>query len=239
MSDPAPEVAPVEVAIHTEERVPTGSIRPHPQNYRRHPQDQRDHLRAALTEVGQHKAIVVARDGTILAGHGLYETMVELGMPEVKIVRLPIDPDSVVALKVLAGDNESQRLAETDDRALSGLLASIKDDPLGGLLGTGFDEAMLANLVFVTRPASEIRTLDEAAQWAGLPGFPTDSEPDLTLVLHFDTEEDRAKLIEQLQIVISKKMRQTWSAWWPPREKQDLASLRFDDPAETPAAADG
>lgn len=215
-----------DVVIHEREIVPLADLKPHPRNYRRHPDDQLRHLDQSLAEHGMYRNIVVARDGTILAGHGVAEAARRKRLENVAVVRLDLDPNDPKALKLLAGDNELTRLAEVDDRGLSELLKEIKDVDVDGLLGTGLDEKMLANLLFVTRPAAEIRTLSEAEQWVGLPSFDP-AAADILLVLHFDSEEEREKLIEQIGVGISKKTRQTWSAHWPPREKQDLASLRF------------
>src|SRR5437764_115147 len=130
------------------ESVAVSSLRPHPRNYREHPDDQIEHLAASLKEHGFYRNVVIAQDGTILAGHGVIEAAKRLGLETARVVRLPIEADSPAALKVLTGDNEIEHLAEQDDRLLSELLREIaQDDPLA-LLGTGYDEAMLANLVY-------------------------------------------------------------------------------------------
>jgi hypothetical protein len=56
-------------------------------------------------------------------------------------------------------------------------------------------------------------------------------------VIHFDGTEDRDKLLDILKIdTISHKLRETWSVWWPPRERNDLQNVRFvtdeDDPLD-------
>lgn len=224
---PVAKVAEV-VALPTE-RVALADLRPHPRNYRKHPADQLAHIKASLTEHGQYRNVVVATDGTILAGHGVAQAAVELGWTEVDVVRLDVEADSPAALKVLTGDNEMGRLAEIDDRLLTEHLRALAE--LDTLLGTGFDDQMLANLVMVTRPAEEILGLDEAAHWAGagMPEFETGSRTAAALVLHFETTAARDELIEKIGIVVAKKLRQTWSAQWPPQEKADLRSLKFDD----------
>jgi hypothetical protein len=83
---------------------------------------------------------------------------------------------------------------------------------------------------------AETRTddLNAPVEWRGLPEFRPVTR-DIRLVLSFDTAEERDRLVEQLGLVISKKTGTTWSAWWPPRDREDLAALRFDFGA--PAAA--
>jgi hypothetical protein len=207
-----------------------GDLRPHPKNYRSHPEDQLEHLRQSLREHGWYRNVLIARDGTILGGHGIVEAAKSLGLREAPAVRLDLDPDEPRALKVLTADNELARLAEVDDRLLSELLKEVKDFDPEGLLGTGYDEAMLANLVMVTRPASEVASFDEAAEWVGMPEY-TPAEgagPVASVVVKLDREADRAALSSALGVTITA---QTRSVWWPPRERDDMIAVRVEDGA--------
>ncbi len=49
------------------------ALRPHPRNYRRHPEHQLAILRESLRVHGQQKPVVITPVGTILAGHCLVE----------------------------------------------------------------------------------------------------------------------------------------------------------------------
>lgn len=208
------------------ETVAIDDLTPHPRNYQGHPEDQRDHIAKSLQDHGQYRNVVIARDGTILAGHGVVEAAQSIGWETVDVVRMNLDPDDPAAIKILVGDNEIGRLAEVNDRLLTEHLRFLAEQD--ALLGTGFDDSTLATLVFVTRPESEIGTFDEAAQWVGLPDDYVGSGTNILLVLHFEKSGDRDALIEQLELTIAKRTRQTWSAWWPPRDRNDLSSLRFD-----------
>jgi hypothetical protein len=207
------------------ERVSISDLKPHPRNYRNHPEDQLAHLEHSLKEHGLYRNVVVAKDGTILAGHGVVEAARRLGWEEIEVRRLDVDPEDSRALKVLTGDNELARLAEIDDRLLAEHLKALA--AADELLGTGFDEQMLANLAFVTRLESEMRTMDEAAAWAGMPSIDPIGQR-ISLVIAFDSETDRAKLVEELGLTIAKKTRGVLSAWWPPRSREDLSSLRWE-----------
>jgi hypothetical protein len=139
-------------------------------------------------------------------------------------MRLPVQADDPRALKVLAGDNEIGHLAEIDDRALSELLRQIHttDD----LLGTGYDDMMLANLVMVTRPAHEIGTVDQAAEWVGMPEHDSGHLP-FQLIVSFRTDEDRLKFAELIGVSWTPgKIRP--SLWWPPKPTEDLSSVQFE-----------
>jgi ParB-like chromosome segregation protein Spo0J len=205
------------------EIVPISSVRPHPRNYRVHPDDQIAHLIESIKENGLYRNIVVARDGTILSGHGVTQAAKKMGLESIPVVRLDLDPSEPRALKVLAGDNEIGHLAEIDDRLLSEILKEVKDSDIEGLLGTGYDEAMLANLVFVTRPESEIQDMDEAAAWVGMPEYEQTQEA-LKITVSFRNENDRAEFARILNINITEKTR---SSWWPDKEKDDVSSVKF------------
>lgn len=208
------------------ELVAIASTRPHPRNYRAHPESQLVHIEASLREFGFYRNVVLARDGTILAGHGVVLAATRLGHTTIPAIRLEIDPESAAALKVLALDNELGRFAEDDDRALTELLKEISEDDPTGLFGTGFDETMLAALVMVTRPANEIADVDEAAEWAGMPEYETEADRH-RLVLCFDSAEDKATIVKRLKLIIAKSTGLTSTAWWPPRERADLAAVKF------------
>ena len=144
---------PPEASIHPTEVVEFSTLRPHPENYKSHPDEQLDHIAASIRQHGYYRNVVVARDGTILAGHGVVEAATKkLGLKRGPVVRLPIAFDSPAALKVLALDNELPKFGETDDRKLSEILRRIRDEGDGGLLGTGYDDQKLAALLKASSP---------------------------------------------------------------------------------------
>jgi hypothetical protein len=215
--------------MHERTTLPLASLRAHPRNYRAHPSDQLEHLVQSLREHGVYRNVVVARDNTILAGHGVVEAAKMAGMIEVPGVRLDISPNDPKALKLLAADNEVGRFAEVDDRQLTELLKEIAQTDDAGLFGTGYDEAQLANLLFVTRPATEIADFDAASQWVGLPEFEGFSQESVIgLALQCATAEDRDRLVEQLGLQSVRHGRRIWSAHWPPKPMEDPSSIMFD-----------
>ena len=207
-------------------------LKPHPRNYQAHPEDQVAHLVASIREHGFYKNVVVAQDNTILAGHGAVRAAQEAGLSEIPIVRLNIAPNSPQALKLLAGDNEIGKMADRDDRALTELLKEIGADDFDYLLGSGFDEQMLAAMAMVTRPASEIPDFNAAAEWAS-GGMPECDPGELRfrLVVQFESEAEREAFVAKCDIAVKSSWnqgqgdQQTWSAWWPPRTKEDTSSV--------------
>lgn len=211
--------------INLVEVVPVSDLRAHPRNYRNHPEDQMLHLEESLKTNGFYRNVVIAKDGTILAGHGVVKAAQKLGIKRIPVIRMQFGPDDPKALKILTGDNEISHLSEVDDRALTEMLKEIKNTDINGLLGTGYDEQMLANLAFVTRPQSEIKNFNEAAEWVGMPEY---EQADLALkvVISFQNAEDRERFFQVLNLKHTDKTRATW---WPEREREDLASVTFKD----------
>jgi hypothetical protein len=201
------------------EIVRVDSLKPHPRNYKSHPADQLLQIKSSISQHGLYRNIVTAQDGTILAGHGVWQAVVEMGWETIPIIRLNILADSPAAFKVMVGDNEINHLAETDDRNLTEILKQINETDENGLLGTGYDEMMLANLLFVTRPESEIHDFNEAAQWVGLPAYGESVKP-LQINISFRNNADREEFARRTGLVFTKQGEYVnWSAWWPPHEK--------------------
>lgn len=220
------------------EIVPVASLKPHPRNYRKHTDEQLRDIAESIRQHGVYRNVVVARDLTLLAGHGVVAAAKASGITEMPVFRVDVDPHDPRAIKIMVADNELSRGAEVDDRLLSELLREIKVEDVDGLVGTGFDDMMLANLVMVTRPRGEIADIDAAREWAGagMPEFENGAGQPIELVVRFDSEVDRDRLLEQLGAHhVEKKMR-VWSTWWPPREaRDDIKSLRYESQQKAPA----
>ena len=204
---------------------PLGGLRPHPRNYRQHPEEQIVHLVASLRAHGFVRPVVVSSDGVILCGHGLVAAAAKLGIEEGPILTVPYEHDAPEALHLLAADNESWRLGAPDYGELLRLLEEV--DTSLSLEGTGFDEKTLAGLrAFCTPPTTDLDLrLDPDLEWteAGLPEYLGPRELPPRLVLSFRSPEQRDELIERLGIKARKPTGKTsaWSAWWPPEEGEE------------------
>ena len=210
-------------ATHKIEQVNIDTIKPHPRNYKNHPADQLEHLKKSIVDNGIYRNVIVASDNTILAGHGVVTAARSLGLTSIPILRLPIHSTHINAIKLLAADNEVSHLGEVDDRALTEILKEIMDT--ADLLGTGYDDKMLANLLYVTRDANEIASVDHAAEWVGMPEYEAAEDPDRIIVM-FENMTDKAKFCDLLGFPVSDKKRD--SQWYPFRERQDLSSVRVE-----------
>lgn len=209
------------------ERISIEKLTPHPRNYQEHPQDQLDQIIESINTHGFYRNIIVARDNTILAGHGVVLAATQMGKKRVPIIRLDIDPDDPRALKVLTSDNEINNLAVVDDRALTEMLREIMHTDQG-LGGSGFNPEQLAALTLVTRDAQEIGDKNTAAEWVGMPEFePIDHSP--KLMISFENEADRDTLMELIgNSIIIKRVGLVWTIKWPEKARDDLSSVRFE-----------
>ena len=122
-------------------RRPIDELRPHPRNYRRHPERQLELLRESLRVHGQQKPVVITPDGTILAGHGLVEAAKAEGWSELACHVY----DGPYPEAFLAIDNRASDLAEDDEAALAALLRDL--DAAGNLNAAGYEEHDLAELL--------------------------------------------------------------------------------------------
>ena len=209
------------------ETINVSELKEHPRNYKQHPEQQLEHIIKSIEEHGFYRNIVIAKDNTILAGHGVALACKSMGKQKVPVIRLDIESDSTQALKVLTSDNEIGNLAMVDDRQLSEVLKDILDDDLD-LTGTGFNEDQLSALIYTTRDANEIETIDEANEWVGIADY--ENKPDsIKIMVHFDTEEDRDNFMQLLDNPhVNYKMGKTWKIWYPERGNEDPSSIRFE-----------
>ena len=210
------------------ETINVNQLKEHPRNYKQHPEQQLEHIIKSIEEHGFYRNIVIAKDNTILAGHGVVQASKLMGKQKVPVIRLDINSDSTQALKVLTSDNEIGNLAMVDDRQLSEVLKDILDEELD-LTGTGFDEDQLSALIYTTRNADEIQTIDEANEWVGIADYENKPNP-IKVMVHFESEEDRENFMQLLDNPhVNYKLGQTWKIWFPERGNEDPSSIRFEN----------
>jgi len=108
-------------------RVRAAELRPHPKNWRAHPERQRDALRGILAEVGYADALVARElpDGSLelIDGHLRAETT-----PDAEVPVLVVDLDDHEAAKLLALLDPLAGMAETDRDVLAELLEGVETD---------------------------------------------------------------------------------------------------------------
>lgn len=214
--------------------IPCVDLQSHPRNYREHPEDQLAHIKQSLTQFGFYRNVVATKGNVILAGHGVVKAATELGIKKVPVMKVDLDPESTAALKILTGDNEIASLGIVDDRELTNMLKQIRDEDEGGLLGTGFDDQVLANLVMVTRTGTEVESFDAAAEWVGMPEYDAEAQKNFKLLIKFETKELRDEfLFKQCEADKATEFKNSMVAvWYPPKTARDMKSIEFQNKDE-------
>lgn len=217
-------------AIPKPKLVPLASLKPHPRNYREHPQEQLEHLAESIRANGFYGNVVAASDLTILKGHGTCLAAAIVGMEKVPTIVLDLDPLSPAALKILAGDNEISRLATVDVVSLSEILAEIyAGDELAGLLGTGYGGDELADRLRVAAAISA-GPIDAAGEWRGMPGFEQgDKNSAYRVTVHFKSGADADAFFALLE------RPKASSFWWPLPDTHVGSSVKERYVEEPPA----
>ncbi len=137
-------------------RVKAGDLRPHPRNWRTHPELQKNALRGLLAEIGYADALLARplKDGSLelIDGHLRAETT-----PEQEVPVLVVDLDDAEAAKLLAMHDPLVGLAGTDGNVLAELLATVESD-------SDAVREMLDHLIPSDDPAPEIASPDAAPE---------------------------------------------------------------------------
>ena len=133
--------------------VRAGDLVPHPLNFRRHPQEQRDALAASLQEVGFARSLLGYRladgriqiiDGHLRAEHDpeaqVTVELVDVSEEEARKLLLTLDPLAALAETDTRAAAELARLVQTDSEALEGLWLGLAADEAAAQDALGKDD---------------------------------------------------------------------------------------------------
>ena len=129
-------------------------------NVRMHTEKQLQEYERSVRMFGQIRPIVVDEEGTILAGIGLYDTLLRMGEKEADVYQLKsLTPTQ--KKKLMIADNKIFNLGVENLEVLNEFFEELKDD----LDIPGFDEDILRQMVSdaeeVTEKICEYGTLDD------------------------------------------------------------------------------
>lgn len=108
------------------ETVKISTLKPDPDNVRRHDAANLDAIKRSLKEFGQQKPIVIGKDNVVIAGNGFLAAAIELGWKTVNVVRTNLYGAKARAFAI--ADNRTAELSEWDMDALKAMLKSLPDD---------------------------------------------------------------------------------------------------------------
>lgn len=141
-------------------RKPLSELRHPDRNVRMHTDKQLKEFRRSVEMFGQIRPIVVDEAGVILAGNGLYETLVQMGASEADCYVVS-GLTEAQKKKLMLADNRVFDLGVDDLAALDAFVLELKDD----LDIPGFEEDLLRAMVMEADEAaatlSEYGTIDE------------------------------------------------------------------------------
>ena len=130
-------------------------------NVRRHTEKQIREFRRSVEMFGQIRPIVIDEENVILAGNGLFETLLSMGWTEADC-HIVQGLSEAEKKKLMLADNKIYGLGVDDLDALDAILAELKGD----LDIPGFDEELLSDMMAdasdVTDKIREYGTLDES-----------------------------------------------------------------------------
>jgi hypothetical protein len=128
----------------TTETVAIASLKPYGKNPR---VGHVDAIARSLEKNGQYRPIVAnRRDRTILAGNHTWKAAQQLGWDSISVTFVDVDDEQ--ARRIVLVDNRSNDIASYDEHALAELLSSVvEEEGVLGLVGTGFNETFVDDLV--------------------------------------------------------------------------------------------
>jgi hypothetical protein len=126
-----------------------------PNNVRVHDQRNKDAIKKSLETLGAGRSIVMDANNVLIAGNGVFEQALELGIP-VKVIET--DGKTLVAIKrtdlqsddqrrkaLALADNKTSDLSVFDENSLARLLSEIDAD--GIIAATGFSDKEIEELL--------------------------------------------------------------------------------------------
>lgn len=144
------------------ERWPLADLTAYARNARRHSDEQVEKIANSIREFGFTMPVLVAEDGTIIAGHGRVLAAHKIGLAEVPVIIARGWTDEQRRAYTIA-DNQLTLDGEWDEAVLRAELASLRDDG-ADLALTGFDPAEIDKMLEVPEAPDEFAEFDEGIQ---------------------------------------------------------------------------
>lgn len=192
---------------------------PHPKNPRIISDDGLNALGESFDEIGFAQPININTDGTILSGHARVMKLKKEGAKTVDcyVPDRKLTPKQEEAVLIRMNKNVA---GKWDFNALSNWnVDDLKD--------YGFEDFELMGLGNL----GDINSSDESSEWVGMPDF-TPQADTLKIIIHFDSDIERADFAKEFDLKFKKKAGRVWSTCYPFREGDDLASLKYEEDAD-------
>lgn len=125
--------------------LPLEQIKPAEKNVRIHGKGQIAELARSIEQFGQIRPIVTDENLVIIAGHGLYEALTEMGETEAQVLKI-VGLSEARKKKLMLADNKVFELGYTDNEGVMDLLEEIYASG-EDLDIPGYDMAILENIL--------------------------------------------------------------------------------------------
>lgn len=175
-------------------------------------------LKKSIKEFGFVEPLIVNKKNVLVGGHMRWRAAKELGLTEVPVFYVDLTPEKEkilnLALNRIVGRWDYDKLEEMVFE-----LGKVEDLDLSI---AGFEDWELE--MYNPGPTSEIKNINEAAEWVGMPDYQIMSDP-LKVIVSFDNEKDK---IDFFKVIGQKYTEKIKSIWFPFRKKDDTASIKFE-----------
>lgn len=194
---------PIKVKSEDIRMVPIADVVPSDRNRNRHPEEQIERLAKIIEYQGFRAPLIVSkRSGLLVSGHGRLMAAKKLGLTHVPVMYQDFDSDDQ-EYAAMVSENSIASWAELDFSGINMDLANLGPDFELDLLG-------IKNFVLdMNDKINSINGADENAEWVDMPDFEPGKDY-VRLVVHFDSEDQRAKFCIDKQIVVQSKASKLW-----------------------------
>lgn len=138
---------------------PADDLREHPENARK---GNVAAIKESVRQNGVYKPVVAQRStGYILSGNHTYRGLTELGALKVPVAWVDVNDEQ--ARRILLADNRTTELGTYDEVQLADLLTTLSEGEGTGLVGTGYSDDDLADLLVGMEAPPEVEAAPRGA----------------------------------------------------------------------------
>lgn len=199
-------------------------IKHDPRNARKHNPRNVAMVEQSIQRDGFGRSILLANDGTVIAGNATVDAAASAGLDDVIVVET--DGTKVIAVKrtdVAPGSKEFHNLALADNRAAE--LAAWDANVLE-VLNEEMDLSPFFREDELARVLAQMPDFDPNAEWQGMPEFSQEDQMAVKqVIVNFASESDVeafARLVQQNVMMTTK------SIWYPHQARRQLRELSDD-----------
>ena len=183
----------------------------------------------SIKKFGFSSPIIVRKaDNIIIAGHTRYQAAKDLNLDKVPVRYMDLDP--VDAKRLALADNKIQESSAWDYNKLTNVLQDIQNVDVDFILGLGFNDNELDNILDRRAPGDTIHGEGPSIwkdEWQDMPEFDQQDETShRSIIVHFENNDDVIKFQELIEQQFGPKQK---SIWYPAAEVKKTTDIAYDD----------